>query len=136
MASTPTCTTCNSESVFWASSTALRAARSASSEPSVASRILVGKMLIASLSFPVDVPTRTCVNCINTLVGHKGTEVAQRCSRKATEAYSPNLVEAKFSEVGATCGGVRLKRIRVSIRWGKPRSGRREEDASGKGPDG
>src|ERR671920_2300538 len=58
MASTPTCTTCNSESVFWASSTALRAARSASSEPSVASRILVGKMLIASLSFPVDVPSR------------------------------------------------------------------------------
>src|SRR5215212_3270043 len=93
------CTTCNSESVFWASSTALRAGRSASSEPSVACRILVGKMLIASLSFPVDVPSRTCADCINTLVGHKGTEVAQRRSRKATDAYSPNLVVGEYSEV-------------------------------------
>src|ERR671911_544484 len=115
MGTTPTCTTCNAESVFSAMSTALRAANSASSEPSVASRILVGKMLIASLSFPVDVPSTTCVNCINTLVRHKGTEVAQRRSRKAKEAYSPNLVVGKFSEVGATCGGVRLKRVRVSI---------------------
>jgi hypothetical protein len=39
-------------------STALKVASSASSEPSVASRILVGKMLIATLSFPVDVPSR------------------------------------------------------------------------------
>src|SRR5215217_4731627 len=96
------CTTCNSESVFWASSTALRAARSASSEPSVASRILVGKMFIASLSFPVDVPSRTCADCINTLVRHKGTEVAQSRSRKATEAYFPNLVEGEFCELRLT----------------------------------
>jgi hypothetical protein len=34
-------------------STALRAASWACSEPSVASRILVGKMLIVTLSFPV-----------------------------------------------------------------------------------
>src|SRR5215208_5655774 len=58
MGTTPTCTTCNSESVASARSTALRAASSASSEPSVASRILVGKMLIAALSFPVGTPSR------------------------------------------------------------------------------
>src|SRR5829696_8201908 len=110
MGTTPTCTRCSSEWVTSAKSIALRAASSASSEPSVASRILVGKMLIASLSFPVDVPSRTCGDCINTLVRHKGTEVAQRRSRKAKEAYSPNLEVGKFSEVGATCGGVRLKR--------------------------
>src|SRR5918999_594140 len=58
MGTTPTCTTCSSESVFSAMSTALRVASSASSEPSVASRILVGKTLIVTLSFPVGVPSR------------------------------------------------------------------------------
>src|SRR3712207_6289146 len=53
MGTPPMCTTCSSASVLWASSTALRAASSASSEPSVASRILVGKVLIAMLSFPL-----------------------------------------------------------------------------------
>src|SRR5215217_1727275 len=38
--------------------TALRAASSASSEPSVASRILVGKLLIAILSFPIGTSSR------------------------------------------------------------------------------
>jgi hypothetical protein len=97
---------CNSEFVVLARSAAVLAASCASLEPSVASRILVGKMLIASLSFPVDVPSRTCVNCINTLVGHKGTEVAQRRSTKATEAYSPNLVVGKFCEVELPIYGV------------------------------
>src|SRR5215212_1840291 len=41
-----TCTMCNSEPVLSASSAAVRAARSASLEPSVAKRTLVGKMLI------------------------------------------------------------------------------------------
>src|SRR4028119_1400751 len=54
----PTCTTCSSESVPWASSTALEAARSAPSEPSVASRILVGKSPIAAPSSPVGAPQR------------------------------------------------------------------------------
>src|SRR5918994_3028167 len=63
-------------------STALRAASSASSEPSVASRILVGKMLIATLSFPVDVPSTTCANCINTLVQLKGIGDGTRPFRK------------------------------------------------------
>src|ERR671914_2480710 len=58
MGTNPTCPTCSSESVASAKSTALRAASSASSEPSVASRILVGKMLIALLSFPVSAPSR------------------------------------------------------------------------------
>src|SRR5215213_7703237 len=58
MGTTPTCTTCSSESVASAKSTALRAASSASSEPSVASRILVGKMLIVTLSFPVGTLSR------------------------------------------------------------------------------
>jgi hypothetical protein len=43
-------TTCNSEPVFWASSIDALAANFASSEPSVASKIFVGKMLI-SFSF-------------------------------------------------------------------------------------
>jgi hypothetical protein len=34
------------------------AASSASTEPSIASRILVGKMLIVTLSFPVGTPSR------------------------------------------------------------------------------
>src|SRR5215213_10664107 len=58
MGTTPTCTTCSSESVASAKSTDVRAASSASSEPSVASRILVGKMLIVTLSFPVGTPSR------------------------------------------------------------------------------
>src|SRR5215210_7367967 len=58
MGTAPTCTTCSLESVASANSTALIAASSASSEPSVASRILVGKMLIATLSFPVGTPSR------------------------------------------------------------------------------
>src|SRR5215212_3852306 len=41
-----TCTRCNSEPVLSARSAAVRVARSASSEPSVAKRTLVGKMLI------------------------------------------------------------------------------------------
>src|SRR5918993_5912754 len=49
---------CNSELVSSAMSTALRVACTAASEPSVASRILVGKMLIATLSFRVSVPLR------------------------------------------------------------------------------
>src|SRR5215218_6410371 len=48
MGTTPTCTTCSSESVASAKSTALRAASSASSEPSVASRIFVGKTTLTS----------------------------------------------------------------------------------------
>src|ERR671913_992339 len=99
MGTTPTCTTCSSESVFSAKSTALRAASSASLEPSVASRILVGKMLLATLSFPVGSHRGICANCINTLVHHKGTKTAQRRSRRATEAYSPECVEEEFSEV-------------------------------------
>src|SRR5215211_426527 len=39
-------TTCNSELVFWLRSAAVRAASCASLDPSVAKRILVGKMLI------------------------------------------------------------------------------------------
>src|SRR5215217_8514250 len=39
--------TCTSESVFWLRSTAVRAANRASLDPSVARRILVGKMLIS-----------------------------------------------------------------------------------------
>src|SRR5436189_4396894 len=39
--------TCSSESVFWLRSAAVRAANSASVDPSVARRILVGKMLIS-----------------------------------------------------------------------------------------
>jgi hypothetical protein len=39
-------------------STALRAASWACSEPSVASRILVGKVLIVTLSFPIGTPLR------------------------------------------------------------------------------
>src|SRR5215207_10800523 len=46
------CTTCSSEPVFSAMSTAARRANSASSEPSVASRIFVGKMFIY-LPFPI-----------------------------------------------------------------------------------
>src|SRR5215204_29251 len=38
---------CSSELVFWLRSTAVRAANSASVDPSVARRILVGKMLIS-----------------------------------------------------------------------------------------
>ncbi len=41
---------CNSESVLLDSSTAVWVAKSASAEPSVASRIFVGKMLISSPS--------------------------------------------------------------------------------------
>src|SRR5215203_6206116 len=58
MGTTPTCTTCSSEWVASAKSTALKAASSASSEPSVASRILVGKVLIAILSFLIGTPSR------------------------------------------------------------------------------
>src|ERR687897_1489306 len=43
-------TTCSSESVFWDTSTAASVAEDASSEPSVANRILVGKMLIVCAS--------------------------------------------------------------------------------------
>jgi hypothetical protein len=53
-----TVTTCNAESVVVAISTAVVRASSASWEPSVASRIVVGKMLIAILSFPVGTPWR------------------------------------------------------------------------------
>src|SRR5215207_2374769 len=80
-------------------STALRAASSACSEPSVASRILVGKMLIVTLSFPVGPRRGICADCIKILVRHKGPEMAQRCSRGATEALSPRCLEGTFYEV-------------------------------------
>src|SRR5215212_872570 len=98
LGTTPTCTTCNSESVFSAMSIAFRAASSASSEPSVASRTLVGKMLIATLSFPVSAHRGTCANCINTLAQRKETKTAQGRSGGATEAYSPECMEGGFFE--------------------------------------
>src|SRR5215204_712976 len=99
MGTTPTCTTCSSESVASAKSTALKAASSASSEPSVASRILVGKMLIVTLSFPSAPHRGGCVDCIKALVCHKGAEMARCRLRRAAEAYSPDCVEGEFSEV-------------------------------------
>src|SRR5918998_4031957 len=100
MGTTPTCTTCNSEWVASAKSTALRAASSACSEPSVASRILVGKVLIVTLSFPVGPCRGICTDCIKTLVRHKGTEMAQRRFRSAMEAHHPSagkVSSPKFS---------------------------------------
>src|SRR5215207_7534544 len=107
LGTTPTCTTCNSESVLWASSTALKAASSASLDPSVASRILVAKMLIVTLSFPVGSHRGICADCINTLVQHKGTKTARRRSRRTTEAYAPECVEGVFSEVEHSPGPLR-----------------------------
>src|SRR5918993_124176 len=112
MGTSPTCTTCNSESVASANSTALRAASSASSEPSVASRILVGKMLIATLSFPVGTHRGTCVDCIKRLVRRKAAEMARRRPRRAIEAYSPECVEKEeFSEVR----GYKLPRLALAL---------------------
>jgi hypothetical protein len=53
-----TVTTWSSESVVMAMSTAVVRASSASLELSVARRILVGKMLMAALSFPLSDPGR------------------------------------------------------------------------------
>src|SRR5919107_6023034 len=55
-----TCTTCNSEPVLSASSAAVRAARSATLEPSVAKRTLVGKMLIEDVLLARPLP-RVCI---------------------------------------------------------------------------
>src|SRR5215203_1966353 len=55
------------------------------------------------LGIPASFPPQqgTCAYCIKIAGQRKGR--AQRRSRRATEAYSPNIVEGLFSEVRSYC---------------------------------
>src|ERR671916_1371949 len=101
MGTNPTCPTCSSESVASAKSTALRAASSASSEPSVASRILVGKMLIAALSSPAGTPSKCLYQSYQIRwLSARGRRRHNAVLDGLKRLYTTECVEGVSSEIG------------------------------------
>ena len=115
-----TCTTCNSDPVPSASSTAASSAREASGEPSVASSILVGKMprLLAKCYLHIDANSSNCF--FQCCLVNLATRSRPRSSGSgSTYSLGYGIKTAAWSLAAVFVGGTDYRRSRMDTRSGR-----------------